>query len=336
MANASRSDSSTLDAQGGIGPANAFARGSPSHTDGPDLWGQPYSHPPAHASSTHANSARLPEAQQDAIVRNRHSSVAQKFGQITPPNDATVPAAGKRKSSGSSSQAAPTPKMNSSERARNAAVKRHAKSKAARDAQLLNGSANPNGVPGKPADDKRELYREKNRQAAAKCRSKKKVNIEELEARHRELSAQNTYWKSQARQCRDMLSEMRELALQHDTDSCACRNVHAYNMRKASEVVFGLSQHVSSPSDVNSMPSPEDFDTMALHQSMSEGLSFNSASAPSSRPNSFAGPRDYAFAAVTTPATMQGAMQVTAPADDAANPFASYLHSSSNGRTGSA
>ncbi|EMC98379.1 hypothetical protein BAUCODRAFT_43157, partial [Baudoinia panamericana UAMH 10762] len=64
-------------------------------------------------------------------------------------------------------------------------------------------------------EGKREQYREKNRLAAAKCRAKKKENVDVLEKQHRELNAQNTALRFQERQLRDELSHLRTMALHH-------------------------------------------------------------------------------------------------------------------------
>ncbi|EME85599.1 uncharacterized protein MYCFIDRAFT_19704, partial [Pseudocercospora fijiensis CIRAD86] len=66
------------------------------------------------------------------------------------------------------------------------------------------------------ADDKKERYREKNRLAAAKCRSKKKTHTEGLEESARFITAQNNKLRAEERELRDMFSSLRHQALAHD------------------------------------------------------------------------------------------------------------------------
>jgi len=102
------------------------------------------------------------------------------------------------------------------------------------------------------AGNKREKYREKNRVAAAKCRAKKKDNVDTLEDRHRTHSVLNVALKQTEQSLRDELSYWRTQALQHSF--CDCQSIQDYNMRKArnlaAESVLGdVSTHRPRSSD---------------------------------------------------------------------------------------
>lgn len=281
----------------------------------------------------------LPQAQafQNGIVQKRGDSVAQQFGQITPPDD-IVPTVPTGRKLSASSQGLSTPKMDKSQRARNAAIQRHAKSKKLREAALRKDSADPDAEGSDDdVEDKREKYREKNRVAAAKCRAKKKENVDDLEDRHRELSANNNFMKRQERELRNHLTQLRTLALQHNKESCQCSDLHNYNTRKASEVAGGWGQARPSPAEMEpslNVSNPGPFDMMGRHHSMIN-VPVSQRMAMPARPQSFASPSSYAFASVTTQQSMQDAMHATAAADDVgSHPFSNYLQSSPGGRAG--
>ncbi|KAI6807617.1 hypothetical protein KC332_g13310 [Hortaea werneckii] len=308
------------------GPANAShgAQGANNHSQLNPFSVSAHNIPPA-------------EAFQNGIVQKRGETVTQRFGQITPPDD-TVPAVQTGRKSSASSQGLSTPKMDKSQRARNAAIQRHAKSKKLREAALRKDSADPDAEGSDDdVEDKREKYREKNRVAAAKCRAKKKENVDDLEDRHRELSANNNFMKRQERELRNHLTQLRTLALQHNKESCQCSTLHNYNTRKASEVAGGWGQHRPSPSEMESsinVSNPGPFDIMGRHHSMINVPASQRMPMPA-RPRSFASPSNYAFASVTTQQSMQDAMHATAAADDVgSHPFSNYLQSSPGGLAG--
>ncbi|KAK4994387.1 hypothetical protein LTR66_005577 [Elasticomyces elasticus] len=80
-------------------------------------------------------------------------------------------------------------------------------------------------------ETKKEMYREKNRVAAAKCRAKKKTAVNRLEQTGRYHSSMNSRLKIELKVLRDELSSLRTMALQH-TD-CSCQALQSYNMRQA-------------------------------------------------------------------------------------------------------
>ncbi|KAK5132581.1 hypothetical protein LTR08_008840 [Meristemomyces frigidus] len=178
---------------------NAFtpSQGMSSHIDLSNVRGQSTGSP-IDPFGILANGARLSGVLQRAIVQKRGVGVTQQFGQIIPPEDNTL-GLDNRKFSTTLKQAKLTPsaKMDKSERARNAAIQRHSKSKKAREARKdSKQDDDSDDSDGDGVGDKREKYREKNCLAAVKCRTKKKEKVEELEERHRSLKAQNNYIKS--------------------------------------------------------------------------------------------------------------------------------------------
>ncbi|KAK5122048.1 hypothetical protein LTR85_004294 [Meristemomyces frigidus] len=313
---------------------NAFTptQGMSSHIDPSSVWSQSTGSPvPADPFSGQANGACLSGPVQSAIVQKRNTSVAEQFGQITPPEDSPQV---KTSTPSEAGQAAPTTKMDKSQRARNAANQRHAKSKKAREARKDSKDTKEDEEfegSGDDVEDKREKYREKNRLAAAKCRMKKKENVETLEERHRRLQAQNSFFKREERELRDELTVWRTMALQHNQQipGCDCQPLHLYNSRKASEVAHGWGgvPMASSPSDsmASTAPSPGTFDAGSRHHSLSSGPPSQQMS-KMSRQQSFAAPSNYAFAPVTTP----DSMQVTTTAGDPGQ-FSNFLRNSAVG-----
>ena len=198
----------------------------------------------------------------DLIARHEsgRDSVAEHYlGLFTPPGDDIKPSA-VRSEPGISTTDLPV-ELYKSQRARNTANQRHAKSNKKRpfeDAAVTNSDL---GCSGDDVEDKRERYREKNRLAAAKCRYKKKNHTEVLEEQHRELCAANSYAKRQERAFRDELTRLRTMALNHSPAAagCNCTGLHVYNARKAYDVASGWNQtgqsivspsHGSNPSTV--------------------------------------------------------------------------------------
>ncbi|TKA82215.1 hypothetical protein B0A55_07510 [Friedmanniomyces simplex] len=139
----------------------------------------------------------LPPTTQSRIAQGRSDSVAERYGQITPPESTPLQKGG-HKSSASSSKSGQTTNLVRSGRARHAANQRHAKSKQPRQIREERaGSKSGESVEEDEEDveTKKEKYREKNRIAAAKCRVKKKDNTDGLEERHRDLQASHNFLK---------------------------------------------------------------------------------------------------------------------------------------------
>lgn len=227
------------------------------------------------------------------IVQNR-SRVHQQFGQITPPDD-SVNEFGEPKPTTAEAvvtEAAARAKTDKSERARNAANQRHAKTKKMRKDSEGSNALDSDDLEGE-GGDKKEKYREKNRLAAAKCRAKKKENIEDIEVKHRKLSAMNSSLKKQVQDLRGELTGLRTHALNHQ--DCNCQ-ISRYNINQAKRVALGAD--APSPSmgfsgtggHMSYMQSPPGLGGMGRMPSHSN---FNS-------------PSNFAFASVTTPDDLGG------------------------------
>lgn len=159
---------------------------------------------------------------QDQTVAERPATVQQRYGQITPPDDIF-----------DDMVSAERAKSDKSERARNAANQRHAKSKKARKDCRINQPSPVSGDDGH--EDKKERYREKNRLAAAKCRAKKKELIETTDDRHCNLSALNNVLKKQVKELRSELTGLRAYALDHQDCNCP---ITTYNVNQARRVAM--------------------------------------------------------------------------------------------------
>lgn len=113
-----------------------------------------------------------------------------------------------------------------SERARNAANRRHSRAKE-----------------NKPTDGRRtskDIEREKNRIAAAKCRKKKRAMNNTLDIEYRAASAANSLMKLEHRDLRDQLTFFRMLALQHmnnGQNGCQCHAIQQYNNSQAMKAI---------------------------------------------------------------------------------------------------
>ena len=227
------------------------------------------------------------------IVQSRRTT-HQQFGQITPPDDSMNEFGDSKKATAEAvvMEAAERAKSDKSERARNAANQRHAKAKKMRkdsEGSVPIESSDAEGEVG----DKKEKYREKNRLAAAKCRAKKKENIEDIEVKHRKLSAMNSSLKKQVQDLRGELTGLRTHALNHQ--DCNCQ-ISRYNINQAKRVALGA--EAPSPSmgfngvggSLSYMRPPPGLGGMGRMPSQSN---FNS-------------PSNFAFASVTTPDDMGG------------------------------
>jgi len=225
-------------------------------------------------------------ANQNRVARGQPTTVQHQYGQITPPDD-TI----------DGMVSAERAKTDKSERARNAANQRHAKSKKARkDSRASQPSPVSDDVDGD--EDKKERYREKNRLAAAKCRAKKKDNIEDIEDRHRNLIALNNVLKKQVQELRGELTGLRTHALDHQ--DCNCQ-ISKYNVNQARRVAMGAdaggSPTFSGYLQRNaSVPNVGGATSSVNHMGISQ-----------QRHQSYAAPSSYAFASVATPEDM-GAM----------------------------
>ena len=245
------------------------------------------------------------------IVHNR-TSAKQQFGQITPPDDSVDSFTDSKKATAESAvaDAAERAKSDKSERARNAANQRHAKTKRMRKDSEGSDLVDRHEEDGE-GGDKKEKYREKNRLAAAKCRAKKKENIEDIEVKHRKLSAMNSSLKKQVQDLRGELTGLRTHALNHQ--DCNCQ-ISRYNINQAKRVALGVDA-----------PSPS-MGFLGGGGSMTYMRSPPGMGGMPSRSN-YASPSNFAFASVTTPDDM-GEMQ----SQDGSPHFGDFMQSGFGGQ----
>nr|OQO17241.1 hypothetical protein B0A51_14292 [Rachicladosporium sp. CCFEE 5018] len=241
-------------------------------------------------------------------------SAIEKYGQVTPPNDASSEAASDSKAQIASQISSEERGRNDkSERARNAAMQRHSKKKQRRGSGVSPVSG---GSEDEEGSDKKEKYREKNRLAAAKCRAKKKDNIEGIEDRHRNLNAMNSALKKQVQDLRGELTDLRTRALDHQ--GCNCR-IARYNVNQAQKVAMGTDGIGSSAGSGALGHSPD--------CRYGRGSESGSAGSGQGRPSaaqrhSFAAPSSFAFNGIGGP-NGHGDMEMQ-ERDEAAD-FAEYL-----------
>lgn len=124
-------------------------------------------------------------------------------------------------------------------RARNAANRRHSKAKAARKDSHHDDedSAKAGSVSPAATDSKTQRLREKNKLAAAKCRSRQRKQVQAIESKCNHLSAANGELKRQFRDLGGELNGLRAFALQHQ--GCGCP-VAGYNLNQAKRVAADL------------------------------------------------------------------------------------------------
>ncbi|KAK8220052.1 hypothetical protein M8818_000468 [Zalaria obscura] len=177
---------------------------------------------------------KINPADMDDILGDRSATVKERFGQITPPDEILAggydgdPSKGVEPSYGAESDVDEVGRTMAS-RKRSSTSGKSPPKKQRKDSKALSvKEEDDNEVDG---DDKKEKYREKNRVAAAKCRAKKKENVDQLEDTYRTQSALNSALKQTEKSLRDELSHWRTQALQHTF--CNCRPIQEYNLRKA-------------------------------------------------------------------------------------------------------
>lgn len=79
-------------------------------------------------------------------------------------------------------------------------------------------------------------YRARNRLAASRCRQKQKVHREALQKDAEQQSADNKRLKRQEHLLRNVVTFLRDCALQHDSTRCGCDSLHAFNIQRAEQV----------------------------------------------------------------------------------------------------
>ena len=279
-------------------------------------------------------------AQKD-IVNRRGDRVSEKFGQITPPEESKQQSATAQSANepleDQTSQEDGIAKQKRTERARNAANKRHSKSKASRKDSIQNEEEDADEG-GNDRNKSTSLQREKNRVAAAKCRAKKKANSEVMQETHRDESRRNSDLQREMRALRDQKAFLRNSLLQHEPGVCQCHAIHRFNMAQAQQLAFGVGAmggHPMSPSQesIGSVQTPSSNASRGkMHRSLGS-MGDSRRMSMVSMPQSFNGPSNYTFGQITSP---DPTLLVSATAQDPSQmppQFADFLHGSPDGRS---
>jgi hypothetical protein len=116
-------------------------------------------------------------------------------------------------------------------RARYAANQRHKKAQQARKDSHQNGGANEAD---NRAAERKQRHREKNKVAAANCRSRRREQVQTIQERGIRLGKKNLELKIMAQKLREELNGLRLIALDHQQCNC---HVARYNHSQAERVV---------------------------------------------------------------------------------------------------
>jgi hypothetical protein len=116
-------------------------------------------------------------------------------------------------------------------RARYAANQRHSKAKQARKDSQQGESTD---VADTRAAERKQRHREKNKVAAAKCRSRQRKQVQTIQDKGSRLEEKNLQLKTMIQELRGELNSLRSMALDHQ--ECACP-VAQYNHNQAERVV---------------------------------------------------------------------------------------------------
>jgi hypothetical protein len=267
--------------------------------------------------------------------------VVEKFGQITPPEEDKPESVADSSSrelphSKRKHEVEDIAKQNRTQRARNAANKRHSKSQAARrDSTHDVESDGTESVKGQSKST--NVQREKNRLAAAKCRAKKKANSEDMQETHREGSQQNSYLQREMRALRDQKAFLRNSLLQHEPGVCQCHAIHRFNFAQAQQLAMGVGAMIGHPlshsqESADSAITPGSDGSLGMHGGAPRQGGMPRRMSMSSRPQSFNTGSNFNTGHMNRPE----AYPVPSISPDHSGPgqFADFLHSSPNGGRG--
>ncbi|KAI4742849.1 hypothetical protein E4T50_06728 [Aureobasidium sp. EXF-12298] len=145
---------------------------------------------------------------------NNYGATMERFGQVTPPDDANMHGMSK----------------SSSKRADSGASGIEVD-----DASSMSPRSSMSNK--RPSVRSSQKSRKESRASDDGCRAKKKEHTDSLEDTYRTQSAMNTALKQTEKSLRDELSYWRTQALQHTF--CSCHPIQEYNLRKAQSMAFG-------------------------------------------------------------------------------------------------
>lgn len=116
-------------------------------------------------------------------------------------------------------------------RARHAANQRHNKARKARKDSQQNASSSEID---NRATERKQRHREKNKVAAAKCRSRQRKQVQTIQEKGARLSEKNAELKTMIQELRGELNGLRSMALDHQECDCS---VARYNHSQGERVV---------------------------------------------------------------------------------------------------
>jgi hypothetical protein len=274
-------------------------------------------------------------------IVNSRDKVVEQFGQITPPEedklDSVADSSSKELSDAKRKyEEEDIAKQNRMQRARNAANKRHSKSKVARrDSTHDVESDGTDSVKGQ--NKSTNVQREKNRLAAAKCRAKKKATSEDMQEIHREGSKQNSYLHREMRELRDQKAFLRNSLLQHEPGVCQCHAIHRFNFAQAQQLAMGVGAMIGQPlspsqESVGSGMTPGSDGSLGMQSGAPNQGGMPRRMSMSSRPQSFNNGSNFNIGQVNCPETYPAPS--ISPDQSAPGQFADFLQSSPNGGRG--
>lgn len=274
---------------------------------------------------------------QSEIVKTRLDRVDEQYGNLTPPEEGIVAdGVEKIRESRQSPHAKTSQKqsMDRSERARNAAMQRHAKSRRQSVREIQHSETESEGSHGE-ANQKRDNYREKNRAAAAKCRAKKKNHVGKIEQDARSLETENAVLKARVRELRNQHAELRDLALQHNPSvaTCRCGSLHRYNMSKAAEITSSFSAFANMRSRSGADPHHDHSCTIGSSESLkvdrSRPMLGDSTLDSTLDSQGYDATSNFAFAGIATPESMQS--RIMMDHDDRGSYLSGYQQNAGGG-----
>lgn len=310
-----------------------------ANVDPSQVWQSPDLTPDGFNAPIDSQSAS--KSAQSNIVSQR-DQVTERFGQVTPPDDDAPDSpfdAPSKESSKSKRkmQEEDLAKQSRTQRARNAANKRHSKSKPARRDSTHDVESDVDEVDN--GDGKStNVQREKNRLAAAKCRAKKKATSEEMQESHREGSKQNSYLQREVRELRDQKAFLRNALLQHEPGVCQCHTIHRFNMAQAQQLALGVNAMIQplSPSQdsVGSVLTPGSDISMGSRSTAAHTQSNPRKMSMSSRQQSYASQSNFNIGQMANGPPTYPPANVSPSNQSIPGPFADFLSSSPGGNGG--
>jgi hypothetical protein len=217
-----------------------YGHQSPIHSQRPSI----HSHHQS-SQSTLQPSNQLP-AQKSSVNPNNNGNspfhLAPRPTLTAPPrSSSTLPSTTSHNRTSSSQASTPSSTTSASiasphesdktRRARYAANQRHSKAQKARHDSAQNET--PNEADARAAERK-QRHREKNKVAAAKCRSRQRKQVQTIQEKGARLGEKNAELKAMIQELRGELNELRSMALGHQECNC---HVARYNHGQAERVV---------------------------------------------------------------------------------------------------